>query len=128
MRLFVFAERYDIEGLRLDICEDLFKFVCEHWTQASHLCVPFSGVVHYVYSNIDRRALLGRAIADWFAWASNTAWQARSESTDWLLEVPEFTVDLALSLDDIACNVDYDEHCIYYAEEPRYLAKLQRQN
>lgn len=124
-RLYVLAEKYDVEALRLDICGDLFNFV--------HLRVVFGeflkplcfAVVDYVYANTNRQSLIRKLIADWFTWFPQASWQGEGESTDWLYNVPEFAVDLALALDAPADKTKMG--CIFEWDKSRYLGKLLKQ-
>lgn len=103
-RLFVFADKYDLEALRLGICEKIFDLAANKENK-----VPSFAVLEYVYSNTQRKAIIRQIIADWFAWTDIRRWhpsgdESEAYSTSWLYNIPEFGVDLALALYNPSCD------------------------
>ncbi len=99
-RLFILAEKYDVRSLQASICEDLFDIATGYQNK-----VPSFAMLEFVYANTHRKAMIRKFIADWFASTDMSNWQDKEKptdmiSTDWLYQIPEFSVDLALAL----CN------------------------
>lgn len=96
-RLFQFAEQWDVEALQASICGDIFN-IAGDWDKE----LPSFVVLEFIYANTHRKATIRIIIADWFACTDTGRWQAKGEgsdgaSTDWLYNIPEFGVDLALA-------------------------------
>lgn len=91
MRLLVFADKYDIPSLKETLLETLLAHVKER-RQA-----PNRSDVKYAYANTCRGSGIRRLLADWYAWNRRNEYFEKPEVQDWLLEIPEFAVDLVNS-------------------------------
>lgn len=123
-RLFVLADQYDIGSLRVSTCNGLFD-LSSCTSQRDAGLMPLPGVVDYIYTKTQRKAIIRMIIADWFAWVNKFLWQQDGESTDWLYTIPVFGVDLALALHEVV-ETPYDNP--FDGTKSQYIQELQKKS
>lgn len=91
MRALVFADKYDIPNLRLHIFRQLSAHARIHGEP------PSEKAVEYAYENTCRGSGIRRFLADWHACFMAADWYQYPETQDWLLDIPEFAIDLLVA-------------------------------
>ena len=120
VRLFLLAEKYSVDALKLDICKDLF-YVMSKLEEGTAVKPPSFAVLDYTYALTKRKSPLRMLMADWFASWEPTDWQPEGQSTDWLYNIPDFGADLALSLQ---FQFDMKRKAAFDMTAPEYLQRL----
>ncbi|MCJ1454345.1 hypothetical protein MMC28_004698 [Mycoblastus sanguinarius] len=91
MRLFVFADKYDVPNLKLSIYENIFT------AAKSGLRLPHATAVEYVYSNTKMGSGIRAILVDVFVWRVEQSWFESPTVPSWLVKVPEFASDMVIA-------------------------------
>ena len=89
-KLNTLADKYNIIGLKNDIVDQLY-------IMQSKDVPPQPRLAAYVYKNTTENSSFRKLLVAWWGWQINTEWYQDASTREWLLEVPEFAVDLAIA-------------------------------
>lgn len=112
-RLYIFANKCQVEGLQAEICEAMFKIPLKaKWLP------PSSFAVAHVYGNTLQYDLLRWILKDWFVWAVNPSFHMAVENRVWLHSIPDLSMLVTAYLAGRAsfkswknpCELDYTEY------------------
>jgi len=90
VKLLIFANRYDVQSLKRYILGQLIS----NTVRKPRLPMPPQKAVRYVYDNTSSKSGIRKFFADWYVWRVERDWFQQQAIQDWLLENPEFAVDL----------------------------------
>lgn len=88
MKLYVFADKYDISSLRSLIVEKMFA--------VDKKGVLTLDAVAYLYENTSPNASMRRLLADWYACSYPSPWYQSDPIRKWFREHPEIMMDVML--------------------------------
>lgn len=91
IRLLCFAEKYDIPRLRTYVLAKLLAHAHGKFGFS-----PAHTVIDYAYQNTCPGSSIRRLIVDWITFHATQTWYEDEHTQAWLLEVPEFTMDLLI--------------------------------
>ena len=110
-QLFILADKYDVEILKSNMYRTFFEFA-KSQLNSYPAFLPSSEMITYIYTNTDRKAPIRKIITDWFAWTTESLWLRNldrdSPDLNWLYTVPDFGVDLAITLNKQNRNLKRD--------------------
>ena len=128
-RLFVLADKYDAEMIKISIYRDFFRNARSSIRNDS-APLPNKDVVSFIYTHTDRRAPFRRILTDWFVWSEKSNWGFKNASMprmDWMYDVPDLGVDLAMVLGSRGWE-RYDKGPFVVCTEDEYLGKILRKS
>lgn len=94
VKLLVLSEKYHISKLKLNVIEALLAYINMKDEFCPH--VPPQPCVEYAYNNTNRGSGIRRLLADWYAQSLNSEWFTDQGTRDWLIDIPEFAIDLLI--------------------------------
>lgn len=89
-KLNTLADKYNIIGLSNNIIDQLYIL-------RSKRCSPRLDVAGYVYDNTTESSSFRKLLIAWYVWEIDMKWYQDAEVREWLLDVPELAVDLAIA-------------------------------
>ena len=103
MRLFVFGDKYDVPEIR----DYSITWILENYG-TQFMILPSTEIIEFVYANTSQGSMVRKFVADWWAFEVEKVRSGGQVMQDWLVTVPEFAVDLAMSLAAAAAEDDDD--------------------
>ena len=82
VRLYIFADKYDVTDLKIHVITKLFALGSQKWT-------PSLATVAYAYEHTPHNSRLRKLLADWWACRVDLPWFRLEETQEWLKEHPE---------------------------------------
>lgn len=117
IRLWIFADKYDIQSLKLYTLEKLLAHIPEEGSAA-----PSMDVVEYAYRNTCRGSGIRILLAEWLVTYNGRIWFQSRSTQDWLLSNPEIAVDLVAAFSKIPDEDHVPDHI--KNNEPEYYMKV----
>ena len=94
VKLYIFADKYDIPNLKVQICDGVIDMRDNHST-----LLPTLGAVAMAYQHLPPGCALRRLLVDWYAWDVSFYLLKQSEvNLDPLHTVPDFAAEVVLAM------------------------------
>ena len=92
VKALVFTDKYDIPRFKAKIVQKL-----QIHSMDQHPAPPFADVMMHAYNNTCRGSSIRRFLADWICWWFPPIWFKDPWFREWILDMPDFAVDIIIA-------------------------------
>lgn len=97
VRMFILAEKYDIDSLKKTILEELFVMAAGP-VGAETAKPPAPDTIVYAYEHTPLSSSLRKLLADWYCYQVDESWVGDWDNQVWLRENPDIAADIIVGL------------------------------
>ena len=115
-KFLVFTDKYDIQDCKKYVIEAILAKA----RSPDRLSAPDHMAIKHIYHYTSHGSGLRSLIVDWYAWNVVSWWLSESRQRNWLLELPEFAIDLLIAHAEVA-ESDEDQYPFQTKSSEEYM-------